>query len=168
MALTTCPECTSQISDQAHACPKCGAPRKVAKKTSGCAWLALFFLAIPFLWGYLGSASRNAAEGAPAQLSDAECKKSLQCWGDRHSARAGAVCQRAVERAAEYQAEWTDGALESKFPRFGWVDQARGVLRFNGDKVKFQNGFGAWKHMVYSCTYNPDSAAAPEVLVVPR
>lgn len=32
MALIECPECGSQISDKALACPKCGAPNKIFKK----------------------------------------------------------------------------------------------------------------------------------------
>ena len=31
MALTNCPDCSHQISDQAHACPKCGHPITSAK-----------------------------------------------------------------------------------------------------------------------------------------
>lgn len=34
MALIECPECGSQISDKALACPKCGAPNKVFKTQS--------------------------------------------------------------------------------------------------------------------------------------
>lgn len=30
MALITCPDCNTEMSDQAPACPKCGRPRQVA------------------------------------------------------------------------------------------------------------------------------------------
>lgn len=169
MALGTCMECGKECSSNAHACPHCGNPfRKPAPpaaKTSGCAWIALIFIAVPFLLFFIGSMNRSASGPSASPISEAECKKSLQCWGDRHSGRATVACTRAVEAQAEYQAEWTDGALESKFPTFGWADQSRGTLRYRGDKVKFQNGFGAWKNMRYACLYNPDSANPPEVLI---
>lgn len=35
MALTTCPDCTGQVSDKAIACPACGYPMIEAKGKSG-------------------------------------------------------------------------------------------------------------------------------------
>lgn len=32
MALIHCPECSSEISDRALACPQCGAPRQISAK----------------------------------------------------------------------------------------------------------------------------------------
>lgn len=56
MALVQCAECGEQISDQAKACPKCGAPQ--AKKAGGClpVLLGLIVLAIIafFVLGALG------------------------------------------------------------------------------------------------------------------
>lgn len=34
MSLITCPECKSEISDEAHSCPKCGFPFKVDRETN--------------------------------------------------------------------------------------------------------------------------------------
>lgn len=47
MALIKCKECGAKISTKAKACPSCGA--EAPKKTSGCAWIVLIFIAIPTL-----------------------------------------------------------------------------------------------------------------------
>lgn len=174
MALVKCPECGGQVSDTAPACPHCGAARKVKAKTSGCAWLALIFIVIFFagMFGLLPSSSKSPGSTpdrpATPQVSEAECRKSLQCWGDRHHVNASVDCENAVEREAKFQAEWTDGMLETKFPRMLWADQSLGTLTYGGDKVKFQNGFGAWQTMTYLCTYSPDHKKVLQVIVVPR
>lgn len=64
MALMQCPECKHQISDQAVACPNCGAPvkgpatasvpSKEKKKTSPATWVALLFVIAGIVW-YLQS-----------------------------------------------------------------------------------------------------------------
>jgi hypothetical protein len=38
-----------------------------------------------------------------------------------------------------------------KFSHFRWKDEARGVMAYIGDKIRFQNGFGAWQPHVYEC-----------------
>ena len=62
MALTNCPECGKEISDQADKCPNCGAPtRKKAeekstkKKTRGCLGTVLIVFALLILIGAFGS-----------------------------------------------------------------------------------------------------------------
>ena len=55
----------------------------------------------------------------------------------------------------QYTHRWTDGILESKFSRFGWLNEAAGTLSFYGDKIEFQNGFGAWQPYRYTCNFNP-------------
>lgn len=62
MALIKCKECGKEISTQAASCPHCGAVRFVPKekpKTSGCAWIALLFIGIPFLLVVFFSSSRT-------------------------------------------------------------------------------------------------------------
>lgn len=48
MALTKCRECGNQISDQAVACPHCGA--KPPKRTSTSTWVIGAVLGIPFIY----------------------------------------------------------------------------------------------------------------------
>ena len=88
------------------------------------------------------------------------CRRDLQCWGDRHQLSATAVCEPLIERMAKYTYEWTDGWLGSKFDRFMWKDRKAGTLAYQGDKIRFQNAFGAWQNMTYWCTYNPSTNTA--------
>lgn len=95
------------------------------------------------------------AATAEQQKKDADCKKDLQCWGDKHSIKASFACRPYVERLAKYQFEWTDGWLDTKFSRFRWKNMAKGQVTYIGDKIKFQNGFGAWQFATYACDYDP-------------
>ena len=85
------------------------------------------------------------------------CRQDLQCWGDKHILSATLACRPLIERSAKYDYEWTDGWLGSKLQKFRWKDRRAGVLSYYGDKVKFQNGFGAWQHVGYWCDYNPET-----------
>ena len=63
-------------------------------------------------------------------------------------------CAKAVERRANWDFEWLDGVFSFKFDRYETTVETPGVLVVLGDKVKFQNGFGAWTRMNYSCHYD--------------
>lgn len=97
---------------------------------------------------------RDGREQA-AHREEAACRQDLQCWGDRHAAMAGFRCASEVERLAAYSHQWTDGILESKFPRFMWKDREAGILTYMGDRIQFQNGFGAWVNHSYFCDFDP-------------
>jgi hypothetical protein len=96
-------------------------------------------------------ARQAAARKAQQEAEEAQCRQSLQCWGDRNSLWAATLCDDAVERLAKYSHEWTDGWLDAKFTHFRWKDQGHGVMTYIGDKIRFQNGFGAWQPHVYEC-----------------
>jgi hypothetical protein len=66
-------------------------------------------------------------------------------------ANATVRCRPWVERLAKNDFEWTDGRLEPKFSHYQWKDQKAGVVTYVGDKIKYQNGFGAWVHHIYEC-----------------
>lgn len=97
---------------------------------------------------------RVAAAGAQRK-KEADCENDLQCWGDKHGIKASFACRPYVEVLAKYQFEWTDGWLDSKFSRFRWKEKGKGQLTYIGDKIKFQNGFGAWQYAIYTCDYDP-------------
>lgn len=90
-----------------------------------------------------------AADARAAQ--DAVCLKDLQCIGEKAVIAAGIKCPREIEKLAKRQVQWTDGTLEPKFSRYGWKDKAAGVVTLYGDRVQFQNGFGAFVNVIYSC-----------------
>lgn len=99
----------------------------------------------------------QSAAKARAALAAAEaCKTELRCWAEKHIHLAAVKCRRHIERSAKYQAEWTGSWYEPTFSHYRWSsNSAAGRVTYIGDRVKFQNGFGAWSPMVYECVYNP-------------
>ena len=155
MALTQCKECKKDVSTSAKTCPHCGVSNPAVTAGAMLKGVVLTVLLIGGCVGILSVGDDGKSKDQPPKLSDAECMQDLQCWGDRKSIEATFKCQPAIERMAKYSFEWTDAMLEPKMSRFRWKDQAAGVVTFIGDKVKFQNGFGAWQAMIYECDYSP-------------
>lgn len=86
---------------------------------------------------------------------------------DSGAITAGIVCSDMIERMAKYSHRWTDGFLGSKFTRFNPKQTIDGYARYHGDKVQFQNGFGAWQNMRYWCDVDLDANRAIRVDVTP-
>lgn len=161
MAMTKCKECGASISTKAEACPQCGAKRP--KQTSGCAWIALIFLGIPILWAVVKTSSTPPAPRIP----DEQCIKDLACWANRHDIEAQVQCRKAIARQAKFDIQWTDGVLTPMFHGHSWADQSKGVVRYVGDQVKLQNGFGAWAVHTYGCDFDPATESVLAVKVLP-
>lgn len=104
-----------------------------------------------------GGKDEAPAADKPAKVDDATCKQDLQCWGDRHSIGGGVRCKAPVEKLAKFSSRWTDGTFETKFSHFRWLDKNKGTLTLIGDKIEFQNGFGAFQKHIYECDYDPVS-----------
>ena len=100
----------------------------------------------------------------PEVFSRSICQDDLRYWAEKHSFKASHQCQKAVERIAKYDFEWTVGWLDSKFSHYRWKDRKRGVVTYIGDKLKLQNGFGAWQNYVYSCDFLPSADGSGTVL----
>jgi hypothetical protein len=111
--------------------------------------------------------AEQKATDAANERGDAECMRSLECWGSRHRAAASVYCTDAVERLAKNNFEWTDGILEPKFSQFQWKNAKSGVVTYVGDNIRFQNGFGAWAPHVYECDFEPKSSRVLDVRASP-
>ena len=94
------------------------------------------------------------------EADEIACRASLQCWGDKHSMRATVACRPLIESLARYDYKWTVGWLGAKLERFSWKDRKEGSISYTGNKIKFQNGFGAWQNMTYWCHYTPKTGYA--------
>lgn len=168
MAMTKCKECKQQVSTSAKTCPHCGVKNPgttTGQIIGGMAILLVGFFALKSCGS--SSDSGSATEQTKTEVSDADCRKDLQCWGDRQSMAGSGVCKDAVEKLAKYSARWVDGTLEMKFDRFRWKNQQTGEITLVGDKVEFQNGFGAYQRHIYECDYNPDTKSVTDARAEP-
>ena len=115
-----------------------------------------------------GQAPVAPAVPTPNLSKDEACLMDADCIRDKTSwlSRAGFFCSPHIEDQAAYSHEWTDGFIEPKFSRFV-ARPDRNAVHYFGDKLKFQNGFGAWQRMSYSCLYDPINERVLDVNVVP-
>ncbi|MBY0256337.1 hypothetical protein [Methylobacterium sp.] len=98
------------------------------------------------------------AEAAAKAKKDADCRADLQCWADKGTIAAGIFCREKIEKIANYSMKWTDSWYEPKFSHFRWAKNypfEKGVVTYLGDKAQFQNGFGAYQNVIYSCDMVP-------------
>ncbi len=77
MAMVKCPECKSEISSQATACPRCGAPRKSAPKTYGCGTVVLIgFVGLVAFSVWMSNAAKRG-DSRPAPVKEAPTAENM-------------------------------------------------------------------------------------------
>ena len=106
---------------------------------------------LPPNWHKWGMPSERQIDAA----ADKKCRQNVNCWGRKHIVEATVLCQKLVENRSLYIYEWTDGWIGGKLENWVWENKVDGTIRYWGDNVRFQNGFGAWQQMTYFCVYNP-------------
>lgn len=90
---------------------------------------------------------------AAREAADAECRKSLNCWGTKNKVSASIYCLSAIDRRAG-EIKWTDGAdLKLRYQR--WLNRDEGSLTFYGRALQVRNAFGAWVNYAFECDYDP-------------
>lgn len=117
------------------------------------------------LWWWFSPQSQE--DKLAQEVQDRLCRGNLDCWAGKWRSEAGFDCQRPIELLARNNFEWTDGFLEPKLTKAGWLSEAAGTLRFFGSAIKFQNGFGAWIIHTYECDYDPESGTVLGVNAYP-
>ncbi|WP_121211630.1 zinc ribbon domain-containing protein [Pseudomonas aeruginosa] len=156
MALKPCKSCKHQVDTSAKVCPSCGVSNPGV--TAGQQMVGVLILAVIIGVAFTmcsGGKNDEAETGGQTKVDDATCKKDLQCRGDKFNVSAGVYCKEPVARLAKYTARWTDGMLEPKFSHFRWLDKSQGTITYIGDKIEFQNGFGAFQKHIYECDFDP-------------
>lgn len=162
MSMAKCRECGKEVSSEAETCPHCGI-KKPVKPTASSAQIGCLSIIVLVA---LVSIFMPSGDSKPV-VDDATCKKDLSCWGDKHISSAVGNCKEPIEKLANYTVRWTDGTLDMKFSQFRWKDQQQGVVTYIGDKIEFQNGFGAWQGHVYECDIDPVSNVVYDVRAKP-
>lgn len=112
-------------------------------------------------------ASAEAARLAAAAAEEKRCRAELSCWAEKFKIDASVACRPAVESLARIDFKWMDGFLEPKFSHYGWMNKESGSLRYIGDKIQLQNGFGAWIRHTYVCVYDPSAKVVLDVSATP-
>jgi tetratricopeptide (TPR) repeat protein len=110
--------------------------------------------------------ARRDAELRAVEQKQAEakkCREDLACVGEKALVAAAVRCRPEVERLAAHNFEWTDGWLESKFSHYRWRDRNQAIVTFVGDKIKYQNGFGAWTLSIYECDFDTKTERVVDV-----
>ena len=98
------------------------------------------------------------------------CRWDSKCWGDRHWAEAEVYCASEVEKLGRYAHKWTDGWTGKKFPVAIYdseENKKKGILFYAGDRIEFQNGFGAYQPHTYGCFYDTINKHVVEVVAQP-
>ena len=89
------------------------------------------------------------------RAKEENCKQDLSCWAEKHISYAGSYCDDQIQSRAQYEYKWENSWYENIFSHYKWKNKNNGILTYIGNKVKFQNGFGAFKTMHYECDFNP-------------
>ncbi len=156
MAMKPCKECKQDVSTKAKTCPHCGVKNPTITAKDQFVGAIILVVIIAGLWMWLSGDSEP--EKTPEQIAaeEAACREDLQCWGSKNNFSAATSCVVPIQRMAQYDFEWVDGITDMKLSHFRWLDQKAGTVTYIGDKIKFQNGFGAWQRYVYECDYDPE------------
>lgn len=165
-----CKECGRHIPKYAAMCHHCGAKfsHGIKKILTLCAVMIALSGA---LWVSYKSytVKKNAAVARQAAIDEKErietekrqakeselCKTNIQCWGKKHRLDATFASEKMIERMAKYQYEWTVNMFRDRLIRFKWRNKPDLTVTYIGDKIKFQNAFGAWQNMIYYVDYDP-------------
>lgn len=184
MALQPCRECARQVSTLAITCPHCGVPDpaqapapapapaqpapglgETKLSTAQSATIIVLVIMAIVAKGFYDR-YKPVKEAPVAQANEPTCAKhDLRCRGSNTLGNASVYCRQHIERLARHSLRWTDRMLESKFSQYRWSDPVAGSITYIGDKVEFQNGFGAFTPMVYECDLAADEKTVLDVRV---
>ena len=91
-------------------------------------------------------------KGQERLAAEERCRQDLQCLAEKHFAYATVSCAKPIEKLARFDFEWTDKKFyEGKFSHSRWKNREKGIITYIGDKVRFQNRFGAMQPHIYEC-----------------
>lgn len=96
----------------------------------------------------------GTSSGATSKVGTAEdCGENDDCIARLYRADARTQCRPVVEAYARYDYQWTGWGGDSFFFA-SEVDRREGTIRYSGNALKLQNGFGVWARYRYECLYD--------------
>lgn len=110
-------------------------------------------ISLPEIWrqqrtGQL--AKWRAEEAASAAAKEQDCVADEGCFTKRYEVDARQKCQPALEAYAKFDLKWS---IEPFFFS-AYVDRREGTIRYSGNSLQLQNGFGTWQRYRYECLYS--------------
>lgn len=167
MALKPCKSCKHQVDTSAKTCPNCGVANPGVTKGQTIGGLVILGIIVAVGFSMCSGGGKDEAEQKTAKVDEATCRKDLQCMGDKYTVAAGVYCKDPIARLGQYSARWTDGTFEPKMSHFRWQDKGQGIVTFIGDKIEFQNGFGAYQKHIYECDFSTQDSKVLAVRAEP-
>lgn len=161
MGLRKCPDCGTEVSTEAPACPKCARPNAkdgAAKpsKAGGVVGLILVIGVAVVIFSHSGggtSATSSSTDVAPVDLNSAAALD--QRYDSDATVYCGTGADDYLRSIAKYDFKWDEmGFLDSKFDKYITTVKASGVLTLATRKAALQNGFGAYEHIDLRCDYD--------------
>lgn len=104
--------------------------------------------------GSPATSQKPASEDKTTPVWRAACIQDADCLSREYNSKAWRACRPRIEKYAKIDVEWQVGFTVPPFDRYGTVPGKPDTVRFLGDAVKFQNGFGAWITHSYICWFN--------------
>ena len=169
MTLERCRECKSKVSTEAVSCPSCGVSNPISQKFGKREdkWLKIVIfgtiifglIAIIFIrgrpTGYTTEEESLAQKWrmTPEQVRKIEEISEIKCLR----------CRDAAEKLAKYESKSELGGC-SYLP-VAAIDQTSNIIVLKGDNLKFQNGFGVWTRVSYTCRYDTSTDTFEDVQV---
>ena len=159
-----CTTCGQRITEEEAKPPQ---KASIGKKVGiGCGAFFAILIVLGIIGAIIGgstepddsNASNRVATATPQPASkDLACLEDVQCVSGRTDwlSAADVYCDGPIEDLAQYSAKWTDGFFENKFHSVRLMPPDYRTVTYVGDKVQFQNGFGAWMNMDYTCVFDP-------------
>jgi RNA polymerase subunit RPABC4/transcription elongation factor Spt4 len=167
MALTACKSCKQQVDTTAKTCPHCGVANPGVTAAQGIAGVVGLLVIIAVVVAMCSGGKDEKPDAKQAEIDEATCRKELACWAEKALISAGVYCKEPIERLGKYSSRWTDGTFDMKFSRYRWLNQEKGTVTYLGDKIEFQNGFGAYQAHYYECDFEPASSQVLDVRAAP-
>ena len=113
--------------------------------------LVAFFTIALFVAVVLISEGILPAKKSSKSDIESACAADLQCWGNRAIDVGSRQCKQSIEKEAIADIRWTDSFGRPAFMQLAWHNKGAKTITLFGDELLFQNRYGAYIRMTYSC-----------------